>query len=869
MDNHKALLVKICILLIIILILRFIYIRLYSNNSLTLISKHNNINNIEHFGVNDGDSIDLLSKIKNNDIIKIDITNTNNLSNTIIKPWTTKIYNMQTGNQQIKPLAIYQPKLLINNVQYCKLGDMLCQNTDYSPPNSSHFALLIKKSSSDFRPPVKYDLIVNFGDENVNTNYYDYESYITTASSQADIYDILPNIINCSKIFTNINSLIQNNLDILETNLANQISSNVNISVGTKSYSILGVINSNNGINIPILPGDVFTLPAGMSGMFTAHQFNQVNQDTKILNNTTPITIPFNVPASLDSLQTNDKKKIASYVPGTLFNNIDNTNIIIENYSFLLYQLLPITSIINILQSLCNDINVIYNKHINNIKFLTYLNLVNNIQNVNILMNNITTLNTFLSPYDNINNITVFTNPEIIPYITPILNMDFGNSFLLGSVLNILNIMKINYNLNYIKTTITNSIKIPGYDINGNKESFTNNPITNNIIEHFVWYDSIPNAIGGTHYDTEGDRPGIHTIEAINNLTITSFKNNFISNLPKNTLNLNLNPTYSNIIRQSTNNIIEFTNFLNDLTNNTVKNLPLKIYKPIPPPGYLSLGHIFCNIQTQLADITLNDVSGNGVCCIPENCVKEVREWNMSDKMFEYNKDNIYWALYYNPYTGTFISTNTNSLPDGKLCKVVACVKKCTAIDDLKKADDCIRNYYNMNKSYSVKLAPDLVSNAEEEYYLQKVQTQSDTITKLYKKANTMQLDIDKANIVNSEMNKNKLQTYVDKQKRNIDIVTKRLEDDGNSIQTNVNMPLDVLNKILSIIQNHKQLSQKQKTELVSKLINNKTMATSNLITKGEYEQNINKILSSCPEYDLSGLVKKDVVSNVCYGCST
>ena len=35
------------------------------------------------------------------------------------------------------------------------------------------------------------------------------------------------------------------------------------------------------------------------------------------------------------------------------------------------------------------------------------------------------------------------------------------------------------------------------------------------------------------------------------------------------------------------------------------------------------------------------------------------------------------------------------------------------------------------------------------------------TITKLYKKANSMQLDMDKATIVNAEMNKNKLQTYV------------------------------------------------------------------------------------------------------------
>jgi hypothetical protein len=357
------------------------------------------------------------------------------------------------------------------------------------------------------------------------------------------------------------------------------------------------------------------------------------------------------------------------------------------------------------------------------------------------------------------------------------------------------------------------------------------------------------------------------TFQFINKLQMTSFTNNFVLNLPKNSLNINLNSAFSSIIKSSMKNITEFTVFLNDLQNNTVTNLPLKIYKPIPPKGYLALGHIFCNIQTQLDDIKTSDAAGNGTCCVPENCVKEMRDWNISDKMFEYNKNGTYWALYYNPYTGTFISTNTNNFPDGKVCKVVACVKKCTAIDELQKADDCIRNYYNMNKKHSVKLAPDLVSDTEEEYYLGKVKTQSDTITKLYKRANSMQLDMDKATIVNAEMNKNKLQTYVDTQKRNIDIVTDRLVKDHHKIQTNVNIPLDVLNAILNMIKNSKKLSPQQKDDLTDKLLDNQKLSEANLITKGDYDNNLNKILSNCPDYDLSGLVKKDVVSSVCYGC--
>jgi hypothetical protein len=40
-----------------------------------------------------------------------------------------------------------------------------------------------------------------------------------------------------------------------------------------------------------------------------------------------------------------------------------------------------------------------------------------------------------------------------------------------------------------------------------------------------------------------------------------------------------------------------------------------------------------------------------------------------------------------------------------------------------------------------------------------------------------------------------------------------------------------------------------------------------NIITQGEYDATLNKILKSCPQYDLTGLTKKNVVSQVCYGC--
>jgi len=965
MELNKDLLIKICILLIIIILFRFLYIRLKDNTITSTTTSQNNIiknnkknktnYNIENFEINNGNAIDLLSKLKNNMIIPLD---PNNLSNTIIKPWTTKLYNMQSGNQQVKPLALYQPQLLLKSVQYCKLGDMLCQNSDYSPPKSSHFTVLIKKGSSDIKPPTNYDLIVNFGDENVNTNYYDYETYINSAASQAEINAILPNIINCSKIFNNINNLIQNNIDTLEGNLSTQITKQIKIEANKKTYNILGLINTKNPINIP-LSETTFKLPAGLSGTLISNQYILAE---KKFNNSNPIKIPFNLPSTLDSLQIDDKGQIASYVPSP-FQHIDANNISIENYPFPLITLLPITSIITLIESLCNDINTIYNKHINNPKLLTYLNLIDDVHKLPTLLNSIDNFNNFLSQYDNIDTITISTNPELKSYVDTILQINFGNS-ILGQTLSILksNSLVINYKLTYVSFTEANidypivplSTKQTFIDIPKSKTS--NN--TTDVIEHFSFWDDTGDAFktgfqtnlyekglrdgfyetglrdniyeaglkngfyetglrdnvyekglkyGGNSTgcllsagsatdacrdghsfgwgggESGGDKDGKPitvvgdnysdgtpiTFQFINQLQMSSFTNNFVLNLPKNSLNINLNPAFSSIIKSSMKNITEFTVFLNDLQNNTVTNLPLKIYKPIPPKGYLALGHIFCNIQTQLDNIKTSDAAGNGTCCVPENCVKEMRDWNISDKMFEYNKNGTYWALYYNPYTGTFISTNTNNFPDGKVCKVVACVKKCTAIDELQKADECIRNYYNMNKKHSVKLAPDLVSDTEEEYYLGKVKTQSDTITKLYKKANSMQLDMDKATIVNAEMNKNKFQTYVDTQKRNIDIVTDRLVKDHHKIQTNVNIPLDVLNDILNMIKNSKKLSPQQKDDLTVKLLDNKKLSEADLITKGDYDNNLNKILSNCPDYDLSGLVKKAVVSDVCYGCTT
>ena len=156
--------------------------------------------------------------------------------------------------------------------------------------------------------------------------------------------------------------------------------------------------------------------------------------------------------------------------------------------------------------------------------------------------------------------------------------------------------------------------------------------------------------------------------------------------MPDKNYNILYNDNYQSKIISTTLNIKKFSTFQSDLENNKIQNLPLKIYKPIAPPKYRVLGHVFCNTKTQLNEVIKpNAEAGRGICCIPEQCLKEMRPWYASDKIFEYSKNNDYWAIYLNPYTNTFISTNKNQLPEGKVYKVVACVKKCSAVEEQKR----------------------------------------------------------------------------------------------------------------------------------------------------------------------------------------
>jgi hypothetical protein len=870
----KKVLIYICIIIIILIIFRVLYTTFNSE--------------IENFSANNCNATDLLTKFKSGSAQNGINLNSSDLELQIFS-WSNYLYNINNSSNTIKPIAFYKPILTINSNTYSKLGDIVSTNTDYSLPTPDQFTLLIKKNTSDIKTPLRFELIVNTNtDSDSNsgsgsgsssgsssssgtTTNNSYLQYINGISNSI-LLNISNNLSPCSAAIDNLNSLIENNMTQLNTNFAEMIYTDASITLAKKTISISrmlntispkvnsnlesnssdnltndgnGLLNSiimldkeieniiegfknenftddysdflpnidsslsttyptqnpfsnNNTIQFEILSDSILILPAGIQGFINYTDNNNNNN-----------TVDISIPANLDSL--NDTNSIINSLSVNTYNNITTNNIVINKYpkeTKSIFSYIPLLKVIEYIDALCTDIQNIYNQP-NIANLLLNLKLAQNSDIINSLL---TITNMYLNN-ENIHNLPIqdFFN-----------DLDKANiktndtSNLLGLVLNIIRNMSLTYNLTYL------SFKPSDIGI-----------ISNNNMK----------------------------------ITITRFNNDIVSNIPKSSYSILSNTNYIPLITNLIPNIDSFLEFISNNTGGggggggdsskskaTSRVLPpLCIYNPIAPNGYVSLGHVFCNSVSDLEKI----IAANNVACVPSHCVREIRKWIANDKIFEYKNNNVYWAIYLNPYTGTFISTSSaGQMPPGKVCKVVACVSKNNSVDKLKKADECIRQYYNINKQATMNspISSKLVSDQEEVFYLDKIKAQSDSIARLEQRSKQMQTDIDKATIINREMNKNKLQDYTDTQKRNMNLIMQKLKADKNKIQTNINVPENTLKDIINMLNN---LPKDQQNKIIDVLNSN------NIISKPQ----MNQIINSCPQYDLSGLVTKQMASDVCYGC--
>lgn len=369
----------------------------------------------------------------------------------------------------------------------------------------------------------------------------------------------------------------------------------------------------------------------------------------------------------------------------------------------------------------------------------------------------------------------------------------------------------------------------------------------------------------------------------------------------------------------------KFDLLLTKIQTNLLPFPSLKVIRPIPPKGYKVLGDIILSSKagirqripqptsgtattttssgtTTTNPLTIrgdrNDIAGGTdyitfqlqkYVAIPETCVKRVREWRDTDKVFEIREAGKVLQIYNNPYTNTISVTTNRKKPEGYVEKLIACVKECDAVSSLIKTDNCARKLYKTKKSLeggSI-VNPNLADSEENKFYLNKIQARAEYIRNLDKKARELQLTQDKTRLLNMEANRGKLQNYIDTQSKNIAILTDKLEKGKNKIdlntyvypdrvstnQTNqtgttsgVGSRTETVNLINNLI-GQSSLPEDEKRNLTEKVNNYKMMMDNQLISPEEYDARVNSALQSCPEYDLTGLVHKDVVSDVCYGC--
>lgn len=348
-----------------------------------------------------------------------------------------------------------------------------------------------------------------------------------------------------------------------------------------------------------------------------------------------------------------------------------------------------------------------------------------------------------------------------------------------------------------------------------------------------------------------------------------------------------------------------FQNFVEKIQTNLIPFPALKVIRPIPPTGYKVLGDIVLSSKKSIKEknpettkqLTYKTIGNKELqgkdyihyqlqkyVAVPESCVKQVREWRDTDKVFEFVQDGKFISVYNNPYTNTIRVTTNKKKPDGYVEKLVACVEECDAVSSLIKTDECAKKLYKTKKSMEggSSIAPNFADNEENKFYLNKIQNRASYINSLSDKARELQLLHDKNTIINQEHNRAQLQKYVDDQSRNISILSDKLEKGQNTIDMNMYVhpdgvqetttgqqvgSIDNTVKVITKVINQTSLPEEKKTELVKKVQDYQVMMEDNLISPLDYKIKMNQVLESCPEYDLSGLVKKDVVSDVCYGC--
>ncbi len=318
------------------------------------------------------------------------------------------------------------------------------------------------------------------------------------------------------------------------------------------------------------------------------------------------------------------------------------------------------------------------------------------------------------------------------------------------------------------------------------------------------------------------------------------------------------------IINNVSQNIAELEDVQRSIETNTFSHYPMRIFRPTAPPKYTSLGDVIFNHLDP--NYKAKEPLLETFACVPEQCVREVRDWLAIDKIYEYQMGDVYLAIFRNPYLQTFRAVTTpGMLPPGRLQKVVACVEKCRLLDDIIEADKCSKKFYKANKSIreTNNLDTDkVINNRTSAIYSNKVQDREKQINVLKEVARKLQLQDDKADLVNREYNRSKLQGLVDKQRANISAVSDRLSAQKGQIEVNVRFNYDKFAGLIYKLRESKVIPPAVADKVVQAV---DTAAKEKLDVLPE--STVKEVLAACPTPNTEGLVLKSLVESGCYNC--
>uniref|UniRef100_A0A6C0E792 Uncharacterized protein n=1 Tax=viral metagenome TaxID=1070528 RepID=A0A6C0E792_9ZZZZ len=247
-----------------------------------------------------------------------------------------------------------------------------------------------------------------------------------------------------------------------------------------------------------------------------------------------------------------------------------------------------------------------------------------------------------------------------------------------------------------------------------------------------------------------------------------------------------------------------------DLTSSDYKRL--SIWQPVPPEGYIALGFIFTNDPE-------TSKPGDGLCkCIPENCAKQFkrRQWDPeSDLIYRYKDNEQDLAFYRNPYLNTLVvmdekkqngvfkgktpnHLNYRTVKDSKKWEcfdIIPCIKECDYVSRLEDADKRARNvckaYSGLENQYFEKEEYRKSILDEEKKLRDLVKERHTHITFLMEKLNKIMSEEDLYKMINRGLNRYKLKTDLEKQRKLHGQVADKLMS-TKGLEINWNAPQDL-----------------------------------------------------------------------------